>query len=360
MRSPRLWFLAATASSLVACNAPSAPPDCADAGHLEPVVDAGVDAGLEPAACRDVIDLATDSRVARATDVWRVHLELVGAGSLPPPATCIATSTGAERVTKLTLPRRARVSAVSSLASGAAHSLWVSSACGAVASSCATSTTDERSASLFQADVAAGTTLFFTLDAPTDGGPQTAELEVRLTPLAELGEACSEPDLPCADERAVCAGAPGAARCVLSTDLLGQRCASAMPVSSRVSGTLQTSEATGVLLASCRFNPMATRSYPEQIFTFTPATTAAYVARTTSPATHLDTLVSVRAACSPTAAELACNEDVAMGDLRSQVLFDGVAGQTVFIVVQAGSTAAWNDELRPADDGAFELVVEPL
>jgi hypothetical protein len=132
----------------------------------------------------------------------------------------------------------------------------------------------------------------------------------------------------------------------------------ARPVSvGSVAGTLDFSTPSGAFSPSCRFAGV-TSTFPEQVFAFTPASTNTFVVRTDVAATHIDTIVSVRDACTASS-ELACNEDVSATDLRSSLIFNGVAGQTYFVVVQASSNTSGTD-LSQAVDGDFQLVIEAL
>jgi hypothetical protein len=142
---------------------------------------------------------------------------------------------------------------------------------------------------------------------------------------------------------------------------LAAACAAATPISVGAVETGTLLATAGVLNPSCRFN-RADRPFHEKIFTYTAATSGLRTASTDfGDATNVDTILHLLPACSVTAAELGCAEDVSNADppatnLHSVLQFDAVAGTTYYIVLQASSGTLWNDPVDVANlPYVFEL-----
>ena len=92
------------------------------------------------------------------------------------------------------------------------------------------------------------------------------------------------------------------------------------------------------------------------VYRYTMRTTGVLTVSTANPgtATSLDTVIAILGNCSLTAAPLACNDDIANGNLRSTARSPSalMMGQTVFIVV-----GGWGATSKAAATGPFELSV---
>ena len=91
------------------------------------------------------------------------------------------------------------------------------------------------------------------------------------------------------------------------------------------------------------------------VYRYTMRAAASLSLTTVAPGTDpgLDTIVAVLPMCAPGATEIACNDDTAMGNLRSTLTTRMLmAGQTVFIVVGGYGAMGGGDT-----EGPFELVV---
>ncbi len=142
------------------------------------------------------------------------------------------------------------------------------------------------------------------------------------------------------------------------TDRCEQGCpVAAQDVTSSIGAsiTVDTADADDDFTGSC-----ATHSAPDVLLSFVAPETAQYVVTTITPGTDYDTLLMAFTDCQdPTGSELACNDDA--GDLRSLLLVDATAGDTLYVVVDGyndGGTAQVSIAPLVCGDGAVVPTVE--